>query len=96
MAAISLAEGAGELDLAAFAEYVQRELPPFARPVFLRLQANMALTGTYKLVKGDLRREGYDVAAADDPMFVMKPGAAAYEPLDADYLATIRAGEAGF
>ena len=96
MAAITLAEGAGELDMAAFAEYVQRELPPFARPVFLRLQANMEVTGTYKLVKGDLRREGYDVAATDDPMFVMKPGAAAYEPLAADYLAIIRGGEAGF
>ena len=96
MAAISLAEGAGELDLAAFAEYVARELPPFARPVFLRLQANMELTGTFKMVKGDLRREGYDIAATEDPIFVMKPGSAAYEPLDADYLATIRAGEAGF
>ena len=96
MAAVSLQEGAGELDLTAFAEHVQRELPPFARPVFLRLQSAMTLTGTYKMVKSDLMRQGYDIDAVDDAVFVMKPGSTAYEPLDAEYLATIRAGEAGF
>ena len=95
MAAISLQEGAGELDLAAFAAHVQRELPPFARPVFLRLHQAMTLTGTYKMVKSDLMRQGYDIDAIDDAVFVMKPGSAAYEALDAEYLATIRAGEAG-
>ena len=96
MAAISLTDGGAELDFAAFAAYVQRELPPFARPVFVRLQGDMALTGTFKMVKGDLKREAYDIDAIDDPVFVMKPGGAEYAQLDADYLATIRAGEAGF
>ncbi len=96
MAAISLTEGGTDLDLAAFADHVQRELPPFARPVFLRLQGDMALTGTFKMVKGDLKREAYAIDAIDDPVFVMKPGGAGYERLDADYLATIRAGTAGF
>ena len=96
MAAISLTDGGTDLDLAAFAEHVQRELPPFARPVFLRLQGDMALTGTFKMVKGDLKREAYAIDAIDDPVFVMKPGGAGYEPLDAEYLATIRSGTAGF
>ena len=96
MAAITLKEGAKELDLAAFADYVRRELPPFAQPVFLRLQAGMDLTGTFKMVKGDLKREGYDIDAIDDPVYVMKPGADGYERLDSDYLETIRASAAGF
>ena len=96
MAAISLTDGGADLDLAAFAEHVQRELPPFARPVFLRLQGDMALTGTFKMVKGDLKREAYAIDAIDDPVFVMKPGGSGYEPLDAEYLATIRSGTAGF
>ena len=96
MAAVRLASGAAELDLAGFADYVSRELPSFARPVFVRVQADIDVTGTFKMVKGDLKREGYDVTAIADPVYVMKPGASAYEPLDADYLETIRAGSAGF
>ena len=91
MAAVCLADGVSELDLAAFSAHV-RELPAFARPVFVRVQANMDLTGTFKMVKGDLRREAYDVNAIDDPVYVMKPGASAYEPLGAEYLEEIRNG----
>jgi len=36
MAALILAEGEDELDLADFSQHVNRELPPYARPVFLR------------------------------------------------------------
>ena len=96
MAAISMADGGAEVDFAALAAHMQRELPPFARPVFVRVQSGMALTGTFKMVKGDLKREGYDIGAIADPVYVMKPGSADYERLDADYLATIRAGNAGF
>ena len=48
------------------------------------------------MVKGDLRREAYDITAIDDPVFVMKPGSSEYEQLDEEYLKTIQAGEAGF
>ena len=96
MAAIRLGEDATELDLAAFAGYVQRELPAFARPVFLRIQHELDLTGTFKMVKGDLKREGYDIAQIEDPIYVMKPGAKAYEALDAAYLETIKNATAGF
>lgn len=92
MAAIRLSDDA--LDLAGFAAYVERELPAYARPVFLRIQGDLDVTGTFKMVKGDLKREGYDVTQIDDPVYVMKPGGEAYEPLDAAYLETIRAGEA--
>ena len=96
MAAISLGDGATTLDLAAFAEYARRELPAFARPVFVRVLARMDVTGTFKMVKGDLKREGYDLDVVDDPIYVMKPGASAYEQLDRDFLAKVKAGEGGF
>ncbi len=95
MAALRLADAA-ELDLAGLAEHVCRELPAFARPVFVRVQSDVEVTGTFKLVKGELKREGYDVTLIKDPVYVMKPGSAVYEPLDADYLAVIKSGAAGF
>lgn len=96
MAAVSLTADAGAFDWEAFAAHARAELPPFARPVFVRVRADMALTGTYKLVKGDLRREGFDINAFADAVYVMKPDGDRYEPLDGDYLQTINAGAAGF
>ena len=96
MAALTLRNGVTHLDLSAFSEYVIHALPSYARPIFLRIHAEMEVTGTFKLMKGDLRKEGYDLAVVRDPLFVMKPGKTQYEPLDAQFLETIRAGAAGF
>ena len=95
MAAICLS-GDAELDIEGFAQYVERELPVYARPVFLRIQKDFDLTGTFKLVKGDLKRESFNIDQITDPVYVMKPRTSTYVPLDTDYLATIRDGGAGF
>jgi len=96
MAALILAEGVSELNLKSFSEHVNRELPGYARPVFLRIQPEMDTTGTFKMVKGDLRKQGYDPDQVEDALYVMKPGASVYEPLGADFAAKIKAGDAGF
>jgi len=96
MAALTLAEGAGELDLKGFSDHVNRELPPYARPVFLRVQTQMDTTGTFKMVKGDLRKEAYDLEQVEDALYVMKPGSTTYEPLDEEYAAKLKAGEGGY
>ncbi len=96
MAAITLNSGLKQIDIADFSAYVTRELPSYARPVFIRIQPEMEVTGTFKLMKGDLRREGYDLATVNEPLYVMKPGQPAYEPLDQQFLSKIRAGMAGY
>ncbi len=96
MAAMSLRPGVNRFDPAEFSRYVANALPSYARPVFLRIHPEMEVTGTFKLVKGDLRREGYDLAIVKDPIYVMKPGASVYEPLDAEFFEKIRVGTAGY
>ena len=96
MAAITLNEGVSELDLEGFAAYARAELPAYAVPVFLRIQPDIDVTGTFKMVKGDLRKQGYDIGQTDDPVYVMPSGATAYTRLDADYHARLKAGEAGY
>jgi citronellyl-CoA synthetase len=71
-------------------------LPAYARPVFLRIQRELDTTGTFKLVKGELRSQGYDLAKVQDPLYVMKPGSSRYEPLDPAFAARILAGSAGY
>jgi len=96
MAALQLADGVTALDLESFSDHVNRELPPYARPVFLRILPRLDTTGTFKLVKGELREQGYDPARVEDPLYVMKPGSSRYEPLDAAFAARIGAGEGGY
>jgi citronellyl-CoA synthetase len=96
MAALKLAEGVKALDLDSFSDHVNRELPPYARPVFLRILTDLDTTGTFKLVKGELRKQAYDKTLVEDPLYVMKPAASRYEPLDDDFAARIAAGEGGY
>ncbi len=43
---------------------IDSKLPRFARPLFLRrLKESATLTGTYKLVKRDLQKEGYNIVS---------------------------------
>ncbi len=96
MAALILGDGVESLDLAAFSDYVNRELPSYARPVFLRVLSDMDVTGTFKMMKGALRNAAYDPDRVSDPLYVMKPGSSRYEPLDREFAETISRGNAGF
>lgn len=96
MAALTLEDGVAEFDVEGFSRYVAESLPPYARPVFLRVQPEIDVTGTFKMVKGDLRKQAYNLDEVQDPMYVLKPGETAYTRLDAEYAAKLAAGEAGF
>lgn len=70
MAAISAGP---DLDLVALHDYVEKNLPSFARPLFLRLQQQIDTTGTFKYRKVDLVKEGYDPAQTHDPILFDHP-----------------------
>ena len=61
-------------DLATLADYVDRELPSYARPVFVRLQKQIETTGTFKYRKMDLVNEGFDLTLTKDPLYFRDPG----------------------
>ena len=69
------------------------KLPAYARPLFVRLPRALATTGTFKLKKGDLQREGFDPGAVTDPLFVRDARKDRYVPLDRELFARIVAGE---
>lgn len=96
MAALTLEPGVETLDAEAFSRYVESELPAYARPVFLRVQSDIDVTGTFKMLKGHLRKEGYDLSQVAEPLYVMKPGSTAYERLDAAFADAIKTGQAGY
>ena len=91
MASISDPENTVNLD--ALAGKIRQKLPKYARPLFIRLIRELKLTGTYKLIKGDLQKEGYDISLITDPVYFMGPGEVTYKKLDGDLFRQIRSGE---
>ena len=56
----------------------------------------MDTTGTFKMVKGDLRKENYDLKQINEPVYVLKPRSKTYERLDTEFAAILRAGDGGY
>jgi len=68
-------------DASLLAERVTRELPAYARPLFLRLTPEIETTGTFKHRKLDLVSDGFDPGKISDPLFFLD-GERGYVPLD--------------
>jgi fatty-acyl-CoA synthase len=82
---------AGPIDWTALNAHLMRELPAFARPVFLRPLTQAATTGTFKHRKADLVRDGYDINRMDGAM--MRTDEGGFVPLSPDLYARIQAGQ---
>lgn len=84
----------GRFDAKGFAAYVERELPPYARPLFLRLKkGGLQTTGTFKYRKVDLVAEGFDPEKVADALYV-RDAKGAYVRLNAARHAEILEGRA--
>jgi len=66
--------------LVAFARHAMANLPSYAVPLFLRIQPQMQITGTFKHQKVQLRNEGFDPSKVKDPLYYLENGK--YTPLD--------------
>ena len=70
-------------DPSALRAHVEQRLPAYARPLFVRLLPEMETTGTFKLKKHELQRQGFDPSTVSDPLYVLHPKQGTYVPLDA-------------
>jgi len=75
MAALSVGE---DFDVAALQAHVEQCLPSYAQPVFLRLQREIATTGTFKQRKVDLIADGFDPTRTREPLYFRNPDKGAY------------------
>ncbi|MDH0291269.1 long-chain-acyl-CoA synthetase [Pseudomonas sp. GD04087] len=91
MAALRLADSAS-LDTTELAAHLDRELPAYAVPLFLRLLAQVETTGTFKYKKTDLKRNAYDPSTVTEALFVRLPGETDYRELDGALFEAIRGG----
>ena len=82
----------GDIDLKALREHLVRQLPDYARPLFLRIRNELDVTGTFKQKKIDLVREGFDPSATSDAIFFHDPEAHAFVRLEKTLYERIVAG----
>ena len=90
MASLTVAD---YFDIAGLRAHLAKNMPAYAVPLFIRIEPEAQTTGTFKYRKVELVDEGYDIGKVSDPIYFGATGAEAYEPLDADGVAKINAGE---
>lgn len=73
-------------------DFIARELPAYARPLFLRLQPAIETTGTFKYRKVDLVRDGFDPAKCELPLYFDDPETGDYVAITTALHAHIHAG----
>jgi fatty-acyl-CoA synthase len=83
----------GALDLAKFKAHVEKNLPVYARPIFLRLQGEIEVTGTFKHRKIELVKEGFDPKVIKEPLYFLDPVDGHYLKLTVELFDRIMAGE---
>uniref|UniRef100_A0A452FP57 long-chain-fatty-acid--CoA ligase n=1 Tax=Capra hircus TaxID=9925 RepID=A0A452FP57_CAPHI len=81
------------LDLVQLYAHVSENLPPYARPRFLRLQESLATTETFKQQKVRMAKEGFDPSALSDPLYILDQARGAYLPLTPARYSALLAGD---
>lgn len=80
-----------KLDLENLAAGIRGSLPPYARPVFIRIMSELPMTGTFKLKKRDLQLEGYNVNKITDAIYIAQSDGS-YKHLNAEKYQQIQSG----
>lgn len=75
----AIADSTGSFNCNSFLKEVQQALPPYARPIFLRICPCVDTTGTFKIQKTRLQREGYDPRLTTDQIYFLNSRAGRYE-----------------
>ncbi len=83
-------------DVDAFSSFVNANLTHFSQPVFVRVQPEAATTGTFKLLKGDLRKQAFHIDQVTDDLYVLPPRGKQYQKLERDLYERIMDGSAGY
>ncbi|XP_028678505.2 long-chain fatty acid transport protein 1a [Erpetoichthys calabaricus] len=88
----AIADKSDSFDPVHFFTAVQKLLPPYARPMFLRISPEVDKTGTFKIQKTRLQREEFDPRHSNDKLYFLDARAGRYKVLNEDLYNAIRNG----
>ncbi|MFW9876713.1 MAG: long-chain-acyl-CoA synthetase [Candidatus Thorarchaeota archaeon] len=70
------------LDLNQFYQFLNENLPKYAFPIFLRVKDKLEFTGTHKLRKVNLKKQGYDINKIKDKIYFRDSTSSSFKILD--------------
>ena len=82
----------GSLDLAGLRTHLANSLPDYARPLFLRIRAEMDITSTFKQKKVDFVAQAFDPGVTPDPIYFDDAAQGAFVRVDAALYERLREG----
>ncbi|XP_072015110.1 long-chain fatty acid transport protein 1-like [Amphiura filiformis] len=90
----AIVDETGHLDLVSLNHSLKNSLPAYARPVFIRVMNQVNTTGTFKLVKTDLRKEAFNPKhlKPKEKLFFLDGKVGEYAPIDGAVYAAILSG----
>jgi len=62
--------------------FVLKVLPKYSLPIFIRIRQNLEVTGSNKIRKSSLRKEGYNINEIKDPLYFWNSSIKKYIPFD--------------
>jgi fatty-acyl-CoA synthase len=90
--ALVVPDEAASFDPESFFAHAVKNLPIYARPLFIRVASSMEVTGNFKHRKLRLQAEGFDPSGIGDPLWFRDDDAGCFIPLDPGLHAQIMAG----
>jgi citronellyl-CoA synthetase len=85
-----------EFDFKGFLNFLQKYLPNYVIPKFIRLIDEFNFTATHKIQKAKLKKEGYNINMVNHPIFTLLPNNFEYVPLSKDIYQGILEGKFQF
>lgn len=82
-----------KVNLEALTQSIKQLLPSYAYPLFLRIVHKVDVTGTFKLQKIKLKKEGFDIGIVEDQLFYFDSKEKMYVALDESKYELIIRGE---
>ncbi|XP_030766632.1 long-chain fatty acid transport protein 4-like isoform X1 [Sitophilus oryzae] len=90
---VAIVDQSKTIDLKELAKELKCKLPSYAIPIFLRILLSAPITGTFKLQKVDLKKEGFDVNRIKDDLYFYDAKVSEYVPLTTEIYENIISGK---
>lgn len=92
----AVADPNGKINPSILYHELQKVLPPYARPLFLRLMPEVDTTGTFKIQKTRLQKEGFNPHLISDQLYFLDSKLGKYVPVDTSIYTAIQNGKIPF
>ncbi len=83
-------------DTDSFSKFISENLPKYTIPIFIRIKDELEFTGTHKLRKVNLRKQGFDVDKIKDRIYFWNSKSSRYELFDREQYQNVINGKLKF